>query len=136
MDKMVAPSPLVFNFRVCVWLGIGNQEALSVSPPHPPASGLGLTLGGRPSFALLSLGPLWFPGRCWLSKLLWQGGVPIVGSAWVSSECLPSLDGPTHQVQALSPLGVWPGQQGWALFLWKLPAPLPGGYREAGSCAL
>lgn len=49
MDKMVAPSPLVFNFRVCVWLGIGNQEALSVSSPNPPASGLGLTLGGRPS---------------------------------------------------------------------------------------
>lgn len=35
-DKMVALSPLVFNFRVCGWLGIGNQGALSAAPAPPP----------------------------------------------------------------------------------------------------
>lgn len=29
--------PLVFNFRVCGWLGIGNKGALSAAPAPPPS---------------------------------------------------------------------------------------------------
>lgn len=35
MDEMVAPRPLVFNFRICGWLGIDNQGALRPLPPQP-----------------------------------------------------------------------------------------------------
>lgn len=39
MDEMVAPRPLVFNFRICGWLGIDNQGVLPPSPWSEAYSG-------------------------------------------------------------------------------------------------
>lgn len=96
MDEMVAPHPLVFNFRICGWLGIDNQGVL---PPPLPSPWSEAYSGWQAISCCTEPRSSGFQGGVGSANCFWQGGVPTVGSTGMfPSEWLPSLDGPTHQV--------------------------------------